>query len=61
MQIGEKHTTLVNEIEKKRQEMMHLTKRYMLTSPEVIRASEELDRLMNRLENTYERIKYELV
>ncbi|OOR21924.1 aspartyl-phosphate phosphatase Spo0E family protein [Bacillus cereus] len=42
-------TTLRSQIEKKRQEMIRLTKRHMLTSPEIICVSQELDRLLNRL------------
>lgn len=34
-------------VENKREEMIQLTKFYMLTSPEVIRVSQELDNLMN--------------
>ncbi|MBE5107603.1 aspartyl-phosphate phosphatase Spo0E family protein [Bacillus thuringiensis] len=34
-------------VEKKREELVQLTKLYMLTSPEVIRVSQELDNLMN--------------
>lgn len=36
-------------VEKKREEMIQLTKRYMLTSPEVIGVSQELDKLLNLL------------
>ncbi|PGZ57405.1 hypothetical protein COE58_26100 [Bacillus cereus] len=42
-------TTLRVQIEKKRQEMIHLTKYYMLTSQKVIRVSQELDSLLNML------------
>ncbi|NWK68926.1 aspartyl-phosphate phosphatase Spo0E family protein [Bacillus paramycoides] len=43
-------TTLRSQIEKKRQEMIRLTKHYMLTSPEIICVSQELDRLLNMLQ-----------
>ncbi|WP_144489360.1 aspartyl-phosphate phosphatase Spo0E family protein [Bacillus thuringiensis] len=36
-------------IEKKRQEMIWLTQKYRLTSPQVVRASQELDNLLNML------------
>ncbi|CAM4203857.1 hypothetical protein BAPA111461_24585 [Bacillus paramycoides] len=33
--------------------MIQLTKRYFLTSPEVIQVSQELDKLLNMLRNGY--------
>ncbi|WP_242281147.1 aspartyl-phosphate phosphatase Spo0E family protein [Bacillus cereus group sp. BfR-BA-01347] len=44
-------TALREIVEKKRQEMVWLTQKYRLTSPEVVRASQELDRLLNVLGN----------
>ncbi|MFJ7557748.1 aspartyl-phosphate phosphatase Spo0E family protein [Bacillus thuringiensis] len=42
--------TLLREVvEKKRQEMIWLTQKYKLTSPEVVQASQELDTLLNML------------
>lgn len=44
--------TLLREVvEKKRQEMIWLTQKYRLTSPEVVQASQELDKLLNMLDN----------
>ncbi|WP_265341343.1 aspartyl-phosphate phosphatase Spo0E family protein [Bacillus anthracis] len=42
-------TTLRCLIEKKREEMVQLTRHYLLTSPEVIQVSQELDKLLNVL------------
>lgn len=42
-------TTLRYLVEEKREEMIQLTKSYMLTSSEVIRVSQELDKLLNML------------
>ncbi|WP_276327757.1 aspartyl-phosphate phosphatase Spo0E family protein [Bacillus paramycoides] len=44
---------MVNSVKKKREEMIQLTKRYFLTSPEVIQVSQELDKLLNMLRNGY--------
>ncbi|MCU5571083.1 aspartyl-phosphate phosphatase Spo0E family protein [Bacillus cereus] len=47
--------TLLREVvEKKRQEMIWLTQKYRLTSPEVVQASQELDKLLNMLGNREE-------
>lgn len=42
-------TVLKEVVEKKREEMIWLTQKYRLTSPEVVRASQELDTLLNML------------
>ena len=42
---------LVSEIEKERKQMLHLSKQYSLTSPQVITSSQKLDTLLARYQS----------